>query len=117
MTATDGFSVQVGTIPVFFVRGELDMATTPILNEAIATAIASRGPVVLDLSEVRFMDSTGIHAIMEATQGLPSGCLLLHGVHGPPARTLSLTGIGGMQRLHVVDGCEALDQSATARSA
>ena len=46
------------------VAGELDLATSSQLTEALRDA-SSAGQVTLDLSELTFLDSSGIHAILE----------------------------------------------------
>jgi anti-sigma B factor antagonist len=111
MPHRNGFSVRTGTIPMFSVHGELDVATRPILDDAIASAVASGGPIVIEVSELTFLDSTGIHALIEATHSLPAGCLLLHGVNGPPAKVIQLTGVGEMRKLHVSMCAEKPNQS------
>jgi anti-sigma B factor antagonist len=49
--------------------GELDIATVPSLTEALAS-LSGDGPVTLDLSELTFMDSSGIHAILQFASSL-----------------------------------------------
>jgi anti-sigma B factor antagonist len=45
--------------------GELDVASAPVLEEALADACsAGAGEVVLDMSGLEFMDSTGLRAIL-----------------------------------------------------
>ena len=44
--------------------GELDIATVPQLNDALSQAASGSATVILDLSQVTFMDSTGLHAIL-----------------------------------------------------
>jgi anti-anti-sigma factor len=47
-------------------KGELDIATTPMLAEILAD-LASRGAsAVLDLSAVEFIDSSGLQTILNA---------------------------------------------------
>ena len=46
------------------ISGELDLATAPQLTEALRDT-SSAGQVVLDLSELTFMDSCGIRALLE----------------------------------------------------
>ena len=46
------------------IAGELDLATSSQLTEALRDA-SSAGQVILDLSELTFLDSGGIHAILE----------------------------------------------------
>lgn len=48
-------------------HGEIDLETAPLLREALLPVLEREiGPVVLDLSEVAFMDSTGVHVLVEA---------------------------------------------------
>jgi anti-sigma B factor antagonist len=44
--------------------GELDLVTTPILEDRLTRPRANRAPVVLDLSELEFIDSTGIRLLV-----------------------------------------------------
>jgi anti-sigma B factor antagonist len=47
------------------VAGEVDVATAPKLREQLLAAISQHGPkVVLDLTEVGFLDSTGLGVIV-----------------------------------------------------
>jgi anti-anti-sigma factor len=49
------------------VRGELDMSTAPLLAEALDGAIRdSAGRFVLDLSDVAFLDSSGVNVLLRA---------------------------------------------------
>ncbi len=49
--------------------GELDLVTAPLLNEELARHQARGRRVVLDLSELQFVDSTGLVLLMEAAKG------------------------------------------------
>jgi anti-sigma B factor antagonist len=52
-------------------HGEIDLETAPLLKEALLPVLEREtGPVVLDLSEVAFMDSTGVHVLVEALRRL-----------------------------------------------
>ncbi len=51
-----------GAALILHVSGEIDIATAGTLEEA---ARAHGGPVVLDLAEVRFVDSTGVRALID----------------------------------------------------
>lgn len=52
--------------------GELDLATVPLLEEAVAQATATPDvTVALDLSEVRLVDSTGLRALLTAARAHP----------------------------------------------
>ena len=48
------------------VYGELDIATAPELVEILARLRHHHHPVVVDLAEVTFMDSTGLTTLMDA---------------------------------------------------
>ena len=48
-------------------EGELDLATTPILEESMAAVERDEGPIVaLDLTELSFLDASGLKAILNA---------------------------------------------------
>ncbi len=47
-------------------HGELDIATAPELVAMLARLRAHEHPVVLDLAEVTFIDSTGLTVLMDA---------------------------------------------------
>jgi anti-sigma B factor antagonist len=57
----------LGDAPGLAVRGELDMGTAPALDDALAEAIReSDGALVVDLSGVEFLDSSGLQVLMRA---------------------------------------------------
>jgi len=51
-------------IRVIAISGELDMAATPSFEAALFEAVNGDEPVILDLSQVSFMDSTAIGALL-----------------------------------------------------
>ena len=44
--------------------GDLDMLTAPLLDQRLHALRALKRPVVLDLSQVQFIDSTGLHLLI-----------------------------------------------------
>ncbi len=58
-------SVDDGSVRVQ-VEGELDLATSPELEQALRREIAAGKQVVLDLADVSFIDSTGLNAVISA---------------------------------------------------
>jgi anti-sigma B factor antagonist len=57
---------DAGGIPLICVAGELDLATAPKLSAAARAALdQDRGRVVFDLSELTFMDSSGLRVLLE----------------------------------------------------
>jgi anti-sigma B factor antagonist len=59
--------------------GELDMATAPLLEERLVRA-ESDGPkaILIDLRELTFMDSTGLHAFVSARNRAETNGRQLH---------------------------------------
>jgi anti-sigma B factor antagonist len=53
-----------GRIRVVAVSGDLDMAATPAFERALFDSVTRDGPTILDLTEVSFMDSTAIGAML-----------------------------------------------------
>jgi len=58
-------------IAVLSVRGEIDLESVPVLRECLLPVLEHQtGPVVVDLSEVAFMDSTGLHVLVDTLRRL-----------------------------------------------
>jgi anti-sigma B factor antagonist len=53
-----------GRIRVVAVSGDLDMAAAPAFERALSEIVTRNGPTILDLTEVTFMDSTAIRAML-----------------------------------------------------
>ena len=51
-------------------KGELDMASIGTLTAPLAHAVAAGGPIVVELTELRSMDSTGLPALVGTAQEL-----------------------------------------------
>jgi anti-sigma B factor antagonist len=86
----------------FRLKGELDMATAGDLSELLKTAVEGKDPIVLDLSEVSFMDSSGLRALLEGA-GLPkeSGPVVILDPSPQVRRVLDISIPGGMPGLEV----------------
>ena len=74
---------------VLAASGELDMATSPRLTRAIEAHVGEQ--VVVDLSEVTFIDSLGLRALINARQTLGEDNIRLVAPDGPVLRLLKLT--------------------------
>lgn len=81
-------------LTVVHVRGELDLATTPELDEAIGDAVGS-GRLVLDLTECTFVDSSAIRALLGAAraQRQAGGTSSLVAVDPGVLRALEIAGV------------------------
>ena len=91
--------------------GELDMATAPILSEDLASFEGnSVSTIVLDLRDLRFIDSTGLHALVEARSRAVSigDRLLLSGASPAARRLMELTGT-----LFLLDDAEGFSGNET----
>jgi anti-anti-sigma factor len=62
-----------GGLRVVTVRGELDLGTAPELEGPLEEAVGAEEPLLIDLSECEFIDSTGIAMIVRAWQRLGNG--------------------------------------------
>ena len=60
--------------PVVVVRGEIDVATSPVLRSELASVLASEpDDVTLDLRDVTFVDSSGLGVMVGALKRLREG--------------------------------------------
>jgi anti-anti-sigma factor len=57
-----------GSVVVVRVRGEVDTATAPQMGQAIDAQLSRGRRVVLDLSEVEFMDLHGLAVLLRASR-------------------------------------------------
>jgi anti-anti-sigma factor len=77
--------------------GELDIATTPELEQALADAAADEvTEIVLDLRELTFMDSSGLRTLAEANTRADESGVALSIWRGPRQieRVLEISGLG-----------------------
>jgi stage II sporulation protein AA (anti-sigma F factor antagonist) len=83
---------QDGDATLVRAAGEVDIATAPQLRECIQ---ALAGVVVVDLSGVTFLDSSGINALIGSKNHLSEsgGGLRLRGVQPPVRTVLAATGL------------------------
>lgn len=85
-------------------RGEMDLHVGPVIVDRVSE-LAERGVklVILDLSGVSFLDSTGLREIIKATDVLAKhdGRLLIEGASGAAQRVLEITGM--LERYRTAD--------------
>ncbi len=80
----------------YSLSGEIDLATADALHERLEElARKTPGDLRLDLSELEFLGSTGIRALLSVQADLAEQGrrLVLLRVTGPPYRVLELTGL------------------------
>jgi anti-anti-sigma factor len=94
-----GFSLSTserGGRLVVLIRGELDIATAPELEEAISDGFDAGHDVVLDLRELEFMDSSGLRVLVSAhrrSQTGPRFEIVRPPAGGPIAKILAIAGV------------------------
>jgi anti-anti-sigma factor len=78
------------------VAGELDLATSPQFRQTLGEAQHAVGLVVLDLRELCFIDSSGVHVILDAARDARRCERRLLIVRGPAPvdKVLALTNVG-----------------------
>ena len=112
MTAQNNFGVEVrreDRAVVFALRGELDLASSPILEQELDRVRSEDVDlVIVDLRELRFMDSTGLHALVKANRRATEAGRRFAVIQGGAQiqRLLNLTGVGDV--LNVADSPEEL---------
>ena len=77
-------------------RGELDLTGAPRIEEHVQSALLhSEGAFVLDLSELSFMDSSGVNALLRARSllGRERRELVVVCPPGPVRRVLEVIGV------------------------
>jgi anti-anti-sigma factor len=85
---------RVEDVPVVSLTGELDMATAPQLEEAVERAPAG-SRVIVDLSELAFIDSSGIRALLQVYDSGQNGHPTVSFIRGPAhvQRVLRIAGV------------------------
>jgi anti-anti-sigma factor len=80
---------------VLTLRGELDLATVPVLQERLDHAMRGKAAVVIDLSRLRFIDSSGLDLLVRAERHLRDSGVQLVLVRGPRVvhRVFALTSL------------------------
>jgi anti-anti-sigma factor len=88
----------------YVLRGQLDLDTVPVLRNAVRAAIEPGATIDLDFTEVTFLDSSGLQALVALASDVAPGQVNVVGVTGGPLNVLSLTGLLDIRGLHVVPG-------------
>ena len=79
---------------VLLLRGEVDLGSTPELEAALNDAFASGKGVIVDISELRYMDSTGIRALHRVADAGPIAIVM-----SPKSLLARAIRLGGLDQL------------------
>jgi anti-anti-sigma factor len=72
LTVFDQWDNDVATVVV---RGEIDLATVDVFSARLADVVRQNPQrLVIDLAEVAFLDSSGLHAFVRVRKDLPEHC-------------------------------------------
>jgi anti-anti-sigma factor len=93
MPNDDLMQLHVDDDGVIVVSGDIDMATGPLLDAAIART-SGDGPIVLDLGGVGFIDSSGLRTLLVASRHAADrhSHVVLRRIGPEVARLLEITG-------------------------
>lgn len=125
-TTRDGGCVELsvtrqgtGNVPVVAVNGEVDVYAAPALRDGLTELLEDGSSVVVDLTEVGFLDSTGLGALVAARTAAADkgGSLPLVCTHQRILKLFTITGLDGVFRIYdnvdaAVAGIEQADGSA-----
>ena len=97
---------------VLRVAGEIDLASAPQFKEALDQVAAEKISVTIDLADVTFMDSTGLHALYtfaSATNG--NGPVRVVNPSRTVLRTMQIVGMTSVPQIEIeVEEQEAVEQ-------
>ena len=99
---------RTGDLAIVGLRGELDLASAPLLESEIESAARDSAKLVLDLDALEFIDSTGLRLILVAHDRAIEdgrGFAVTKG-SAQVRRLLEITGVD--ERLQIVDFPEEL---------
>jgi len=100
--ATSALTIWVappeGDAPVVVLSGELDMATATVLARHLSAVVRGGTDVIVDISDVTFIDSSGLRALIDARrQSEDRGrTLTLRWPARNVSRVLAITGLDGV---------------------
>lgn len=112
MTTGPKYKIEEGSLGdgrLVTVSGEIDLASAPALERSLMQEPA--GAVIADLSDVGFIDSTGLRSLLTARDAIHSegGRLMLVFGDGPVERILDLTRLS--ERFETFPDTEAASQA------
>jgi len=87
---------------VVSVSGEIDISTATEFDDTLKAAMASSQRVVVDLSGVRFMDSTGLGVLMRAQKQRGDDAAAGLRLAAPPARVERLLNVTKLDTVFAV---------------
>jgi len=95
-------SSEQGNAKVIAISGEVDLSTSPRVRDALLECILGSHAVVVDLSQVAYIDSSGVASLVEAFQNAKSRgqVFALANVGETPLRVLKLARLDQVFVIH-----------------
>jgi anti-anti-sigma factor len=90
------FRVHVSSDGVLYLAGELDLATQEAFAASARQRIDGQGEIVLDLSDLFFIDSTGIRALIALARDLTPRRVILRDPAPEVSSVFRIVGLEGM---------------------
>ncbi len=81
---------------IVFMSGEIDLAAKEQIGDALSAARQGSADVVVDLSELTFIDSTGINALVSEVLKVREGRFQIVGVPARIRRVFEITGVADL---------------------
>jgi anti-anti-sigma factor len=121
MTAIAAFEMdEHQEVPIARITGEIDLSVTAMLGDRLEAAIPDRGPgLVLDLTDVSYVDSSGLRLLLETAKRLEERDLELRVVvadDSPVATLLTTTRLYEILRVDETLAAAVAALSATSGS-
>jgi anti-sigma B factor antagonist len=92
---------SVGDYAVLTVRGEVDVYSAPALQDGLSTLLDSDAKgLVVDLTEVGFLDSTGLGVLVAARTAAAARPLPIACKHERILKLFKITGLDGVFDIH-----------------
>jgi anti-sigma B factor antagonist len=81
--------------------GELDISTADQLAEVLREECRQSGDVILDISGLRFMDSSGLRVVLDACDQLRDGHLIMRNPTPSVGRVFEVAGIKRVEGIRI----------------
>jgi anti-anti-sigma factor len=109
----EGKTLELDGVVVVVVRGEVDLMSAPEFEALVDEAILDGGvprPVLVDLDECTFMDSSGLAVLLRARDRVEGGPAIACSGGAPAARLLELAARSLLERYETrADALDALN--------
>jgi anti-anti-sigma factor len=96
---------------IFYLAGEFDLAEVEMFAETTAARLDGQGPVILDLTELTFMDASGINSILKLAERVGGRGLVVRNPRGEVARVLGIVRLADVPGIDIERG-ESADRAS-----